>query len=178
MTESSFWTWPPATLFEQITLAREPGEQVNPLRRLAALSHERRFRGVMEVSEECCERWPSQKQRLASSMYHHQSDNRADSVTQEKGRLAPNTIGDETCRNRSNRRCDETNGQSEADEPHVEPLRKKGQIEQHIERSVDHVQSDDVQDVQIGISAKLASPSYVVLNERGRRVGICGRSVM
>jgi hypothetical protein len=35
-----------------------------------------------------------------------------------------------------------------------------------------------VQDVQIGFSAKLASPSYVVLNERGRRVGICGCSVV
>ena len=136
--------------FKQFTLAREPGEQVNPLQRLAALSRERRFRGVTEVSEECCERWPSQKQRLASSMYHHQSDNRADSVTQDKGGIAPNTIGDETCRNRSNRRCDETNGQSECDDLHVDPQRKKAQIEQHIERSVDHVHADDVQGVRIG----------------------------
>ena len=150
---------------------------MNPLRQLAVLNDGRRFRGVMEVFEECCERWPSQKQRRASSMYHHQNDNRTDSITQDKGRLAPNAIGDETCRNRSNRRRDETNCQSEADEPHIEHQGKKAQIEQHIERSVAHVHSDDVQDVQISISAKLASRSYVVLNERGRRVGICGCSV-
>ena len=109
---------------------------------------------MVEVAEQGADGGEHQQERLVACADGDDADYRANTVAEYERRFATNTIGQEPGRDGGDGPCDETDEQSQSDKTDVEPDGKQVQIEEDVERAVDHVHADDMDYVQVGVTAE------------------------